>query len=425
MAREFLAIRTNPLGFLERMWQQYGDVVQFPIPSPPSYLVNDAEAIKRILVETPREFSKKTLQYRSLSLVTGEGLLVVDHDRWRTQRQLVQPAFHFATLDRLVEYVRVATDRFAQQWARPGIVDVDAAMMEAALEVVGKALFGTDLSADARQLTSATLDALDVVVGRARTPINPPSWIPTAGNRKLQRSLKILDSAVERILLERDPGNDMIDLLVAARDDEGHALDARGVRDEIVTFIVAGHETVASALTWAWGLLAEHPQIQRELNDELDAVLGGRAATMADLEALPFTRAVFDEALRLYPPAWLITRTSLVDATLAGRELPAGSLIIMSPYLLHRHPDVWTQPERFDPHRSFDRNAFIPFGNGLRLCIGRDFSYVEAVLMLANLASKFWMSYPAGEALPPYVPLVTMRPPNGLQLRVTPRAASR
>lgn len=425
MAREFLAIRRNPLAFLERMWKQYGDVVQFPIPSPPSYLVNDVESIRRILVEAPREYSKRTLQYRSLAMVTGEGLLVADHDRWRSQRQLVQPAFHVATLSRIVGYVDDVCARLISQWKRPGVVDLDAAMMEGALEIVGRALFGADLSADATELTAATLDALDVVVGRARTPVQLPGWLPTAGNRKLGRALATLDAAVESMIAARDSDASMLDALLAARDDEGHSLDHQGVRDEIVTFIVAGHETVASALTWTWGLLAEHPQVQRELHAELDAVLGGRFATIDDVESLPYARAVFDEALRLYPPAWLITRTSTSDDVLGGREIPAGSLIIMSPYLLHRHTDLWSHPEAFDPTRTFDRNAFIPFGNGLRLCIGRDFAYLEAVLMLANLAQHIWVSYPAGESLPTYVPLVTMRPPNGLRLRVTPREASR
>ena len=429
MAREFLSIRTNPLGFLQRAWQRYGDVVQFPIPSPPSYLVNDPAAVRRVLVEVPREYSKSTIQYRSLAAVTGNGLLVADHDRWREQRQLVQPAFHPGTLERVHDISEEIADRVAAQWSRPAVVDMDSAMMEAALEVVGHALFGADLSASASELTSATLAALDVVVGRARTPITPPSWVPTPGNRKLARSLNTLNAAVDQIIAERssvDAGSaDMLDLLLAG-------LDRESVRDEVVTFIVAGHETVASALTWTWALLAAHPEVQRQLHDELDSVLGGRAPSMEDVLALPYTRAVFDEALRLYPPAWLITRTALNDDELGGRDIPAGALIIMSPYLLHRHPDVWSDPESFNPTRTFDRNAFIPFGNGPRLCIGRDFAYIEAITLLAVLAQRGFVSYPGSgatkergsEGVPAYTPLVTMRPANGLHLRVTPRSVS-
>jgi cytochrome P450 len=210
-----------------------------------------------------------------------------------------------------------------------------------------------------------------------------------------------------------------------ARDDEGNALTETEIRDQIVTFIVAGHETVASALTWTFALLAENPEVLRTLQAEADAVLGGNAAQFADYQRLPYARAVIDETLRLYPPAWLITRNSLGDDLLGGYEVPEGSLIIMSPWLLHRHPDVWVNPDRFDPQRfmdgDIDRSAFIPFGAGPRQCIGRDFAYVEAVLLLASLIAHFDFEYPVGSMRPPAVPLVTMRPAHGLHLVVRSR----
>jgi cytochrome P450 len=217
----------------------------------------------------------------------------------------------------------------------------------------------------------------------------------------------------------------MLDLLMASHDDTGAGLSVTEIRDQVVTFIVAGHETVASALTWAWALLAEHPSVQRDLQDEADAVLGGRPATFADYGRLPLARAVFDEALRLYPPAWLITRKAEGADVLGGHEVPAGSLVILSPWLLHRHPDVWSEPDRFRPDRFLsgeaDRTAFIPFGAGLRQCIGRDFAYVEGVLMLASIASRCTVAYPEGCRPPHAEPLVTVRPVGGLSLRITPR----
>ena len=313
---------------------------------------------------------------------------------------------------------------------RPGsVVDVDAAMMHGALEVVGHALFGTDLSADADRLATATLSALDVVVARARVPVTPPAWVPTPANRKLRSSVDELDGAVRRMMDERrrsprEVPTDMLDLLMGSRDDTGAGLTVPEIRDQVVTFIVAGHETVASALTWAWALLAAHPQIQRDLQDESDAVLGGRPATFADYGRLPLARAVFDEALRLYPPAWLITRKALGDDTLGGHHIPESSLLILSPWLLHRHPAVWPQPETFRPERFLsgeaDRTAFIPFGAGLRQCIGRDFAYVEGVLMLAALAGRYTFAYPDGGGIPAAEPLVTVRPVGGLPLRDHP-----
>ena len=184
MLKAFSAIRRNPLAYLDSVWREYGDIVQFPIPRPPSYLVNDPEGVRRVLVANGRNYGKSTIQYRSLSLVTGEGLLVADTEPWRRQRPLVQPAFHHETLEHIVSHVDVAVQRMIARWDAmpPGsVVDVDAAMMHGALEVVGHALFGTDLSADADRLATATLSALDVVVARARVPVTPPAWVPDAG----------------------------------------------------------------------------------------------------------------------------------------------------------------------------------------------------------------------------------------------------
>jgi cytochrome P450 len=217
----------------------------------------------------------------------------------------------------------------------------------------------------------------------------------------------------------------MLDLLIDSRDDAGSGLGVEEIRNQVVTFIVAGHETVASALTWAWALLAEHPEIQRELQAESDAVLAGRPAGFADYARLPFARAVLDEALRLYPPAWLITRKALGSDVLGGHDIPGSALVILSPWLLHRHPDVWSAPEEFRPDRfvsgEADRTSFIPFGAGLRQCIGRDFAYVEGVLMLAAIAGRYDVSYPDGHGVPRSEPLVTVRPVGGLPVRVRRR----
>ena len=434
MLGSFGAIRKNPLAYLDSVWRTYGDVVQFPVPKPPSYLVNDPDGVRSVLVTNARSYGKSTIQYSALSLVTGEGLLSADTAEWKRQRPMVQPAFHRETLTTIVSHVATAAERIIEDWnalTEGAVVDIDAAIMNAALEVVGHALFGSDLSTDADVLTTATLDALDVVIARARVPITPPAWVPTPGNRKLSSSVAALDRAVHSMLDSRgvrEVPADMLDLLITARDDEGHALTETEIRDQVVTFIVAGHETVASALTWTFALLAENPEVMRLLQAEADAVLGGNAAQFADYQRLPYARAVIDETLRLYPPAWLITRNSLGDDVLGGFEVPEGSLIIMSPWLLHRHPGVWANPDRFDPQRfidgEIDRSAFIPFGAGPRQCIGRDFAYVEAVLLLSSLVAHFDLEYPAGQQRPPAVPLVTMRPANGLHLRVRARSGA-
>ncbi|MFA7323960.1 MAG: cytochrome P450 [Candidatus Nanopelagicales bacterium] len=433
MLPAFAAIRRNPLGYLNDVWRTYGDVVQFPIPRPPSYLVSHPDAIRRVLVERPREYSKETIQYRALSLVTGNGLLTANDPPWKRHRLMLQPAFHPRQLGPWVGEVERGATRLVGNWQALDagtVVDVERAMLQVGLETVGRALFTEDLSGEAAKLTDASLAALEVVVARARVPITPPAWLPTPANRRLQAANGTLDTAVSRLLADRRLGQaphapDVLDLLISARDDNAQPLAEREIRDEIVTFIVAGHETVAAALTWSWALLAAHPQVQAALQAEVDAVVTDAPLTLEDLARLPFARACVDEALRMYPPAWLISRKSLRADELGGARIPAGALIIMSPWIAHRHPDFWDAPDTYRPQRFMDggaaRHAFIPFGNGLRLCIGRDFAYAEAVALIARIASRFTLQYPRGKQIPAADPSVTMRPIGGLHLSVTPR----
>ena len=439
MVRSVGAIRRDPLAFLCRVRAEYGPVVQFPVPRPATYLVSDPEAVRRVLVTNARGYGKRTPQYSSLSLVTGEGLLTADTDEWRLQRPLLQPAFHRSSLDLVAGHVRSAVSRLVERWrwVDGHVVDVDAAMMRLALEVVAASLFGSDLSADAERLSTATLDALHAVVQKARNPLPAPLAMPTPTNLVLRRAVAELDAAVDAMLIDRarrplatgDAPRDLLDLLLAAYDDDS-AQAHRHVRDQVITFIVAGHETVASALTWAWALLGTHPDALAELRSEAAAL--DVSPTFDDLDRLPYTSAVMDEVLRLYPPAWLVTRRSLAPDTLAGVEVPADALVIISPWIVHRDPRAWPSPERFDPSRFLDVDgrrrrdavaspAYLPFGAGPRLCIGRDMALLEATLVLASLVSEVDLE-PVGE-LPRAVPLVTIRPDHGLPMRLRLRRA--
>jgi cytochrome P450 len=438
MLRAFHQIRHDPLDYLVRTSAQFGPIVQFPIPRPPSYLIADAHAARRVLVSHARSYDKQTLQYSALSLVTGEGLLTSDGQVWRRQRRLVQPAFHHEAIHAVGDHVAQALIRLDRSWARlpqrGAIVDVDEMLMRVTLEVVGASLFGADLSDAAHRLTDATLSALDVVIARARVPLAPPSWVPTPNNRKLARAVRTLDEAVTAMVEQRGQQNarsrpaDMLDLLLAP-DADGDRLSTAEVRDQVVTFIVAGHETVASALTWALWLISGDDSVQEALAEEARSVLGDAPVAMADAARLPWARAVLDEALRLYPPAWLITRRSLSADELGGREIPAGSLIITSPYLIHRDPVAWPDPHRFDPTRFLDVSTrggdvavhYWPFGAGPRLCIGREFALAEGTLLLAGLARRVRVTRDRGVPQPRAVPLVTIRPDKGLPLVVTRR----
>ena len=438
MLRAFGLIRADPLQYLVDTAAQFGPVSQFPIPRPPSYLAADAASARRVLVTNARSYGKRTLQYSALSLVTGEGLLTSDGDTWRRQRRLVQPAFHHEAIAAVGAHVADALARLDRRWrqlpVRGAIVDIDDVLMRATLEIVGSSLFGTDLAGDAHRLTTATLAALDVVVARARVPLTPPAWIPTPGNRTLRSAVHTLDDAVAGMLAQRagEPiGSrqpDMLDLLLAP-DAEGDRLSVTEIRDQVVTFIVAGHETVASALTWAMWLLSGDEIAQERVAAEVETVIGDRPITIEDAARLPFTRAVLDETMRLYPPAWLVTRRAEAADELDGREIPTGSLVILSPYLVHRDPQVWADPDRFDPSRFLDSTTrgggaaanYWPFGAGPRLCIGREFALAEGVLLLAGITRRVRVSREPGLRAPRAIPLVTIRPDAGMPLVVTRR----
>ncbi len=438
MLRAVPAIRRDPLAFLEGVVAHHGDLVAFPMPRTPVLLVNTPGGARRVLQDNHRGYGKQTVQYAALGLVTGAGLLTTDGDVWRRRRRIAQPAFHHGRLDAVAEQAAAAGTAMATSWeAAPGsVVDVDRAALRTMLEVVGRTLFAADLATDGERVVEAVDAALQAVVERARSPLPAvlPGWLPTPSQRRLRAAVATLDDACLGVVRRRraaglgEADADVLALLLRAADAEG-GLDEREVRDELVTLVIAGHETVASCLTWALLLLARHPAVQDRLAAELAELPEGRAPGWADLGALPYTRAVVDEALRLYPPAWVVTRRALEDDVVDGVVVPAGTLVLLSPWLLHRRPESWPDPLRFDPGRFLGTDAsrgaprgdYVPFGAGPRLCIGRDVALVQAVLILATLLRGRRVDHP-DVAGPVHVDaLVTLRPRGGLPLRLVPR----
>jgi cytochrome P450 len=438
MIRAVPGIRRDPLAFLARTVARYGDLVAFPMPRTPVLLVNTPTAAHRVLVANHRGYTKHTAQYSSLAMVTGQGLLTSDGEIWRRSRRIAQPAFHRSTLDVVARAAVSAAASLQTTWtaAPGGVVDVEQACLSATMSVIGRTLFGSDLHGRGEDLIRAVLDALDVVVRRVRTPAPVPAWLPTPGNRALARANSALDGASARLVAERRSAagqrdDDLLGLLLAAVGEE--LIEARQLRDELVTMVIAGHETVATSLAWTLHLLATHPEAQQRLHHELDDVVGaagaGRDPAWADLGDLPWTRAVVDESLRLYPPAWVVSRKAVADDVLDEIPVPAGTLVIISPWLLHRREQDWARPDVFDPTRFVGRadraagGSYLPFGAGPRLCIGRDFALVESVLMLATLLRRHRVE-PAGSGDGSVVEvdaLVTMRPRGGLPLRLRSR----
>jgi len=415
MLRNIRKITTDPLTYLEATWSEFGDVVQFPIPKPATYLVSSPEGAKEVLVNQHNETSKQTLQYNNLSLVTGEGLLTADTQAWRPRRRMLQPAFHKEMIALSEHHIAAGLAKLDSNWLEqtamgPAIVDIDHAMMSLALEITCGALFGIDVNDDVDEITSATLTALHGVVARARNPISLPLLIPTPANLKMKRAIKRLDKAVEAILVSREldklpdqaPIRDMLDVLLDP--DLETPLTKQQIRDEIATFIVAGHETVASALTWAWHLLVTNPdELQKLKQDPARAPL------------------VFDESLRLYPPAWVITRRTLSDITVDDVLIPAHSLVIVSPWLVHRNPKVWENPDAFIPDRFLSGSpqlGYLPFGSGARLCIGKEMARLEGAKILAHIATT-WNIEAIHTSPVPIDASVTLRPVSGMPVRIS------
>jgi len=414
MLRNLKNIQRNPLEFLEQTWREHGDVVQFPVPRPATYMVSSPEGARDVLVNHHKVMSKRTVQYTTLSLVTGEGLLTADTQAWKPVRRQLAPAFHHEMIALTQRHVMQALERLDSRWLQltsegSALVDIDHAMMTLALEITGAALFGSDLTDDAHSIGQATLRALHGVVLRARNPLPIPLSLPTPNNRGMRSAIKELDSAVHRIVTARRahplpvgaPPRDMLDVLLDQ--DVENPLSFQQVRDEVATFIVAGHETVASALTWTWHLL-------------------GNSTYESDLLRNKPMRAgmVFDEALRLYPPAWVITRRTREAIKVAGHDVPANAMVIISPWVVHRHSQVWQTPSSFLPDRFNDGPpmlGYIPFGAGPRLCIGRDMARLEASLVIEHIAQK-WHISPIHHSEIPIDASVTLRPQGGLPMRL-------
>lgn len=436
MARAFRSVRADPLSFLVEVSERYGDLVAFPVPGAPALLLNDPADVRRVLQTSARHWGKQTVQYAALARVTGPGLLASSEASWIEHRRLAAPAFHHHRLEAVGDQVRAAAD--AAITARLGAcssaagssgasVDVAALTHRIGLDAVGRALFSADLSDQAQRLLDATSDAARLVVRLGRSVMPTAARAPTPTNLRLRRTRRRLDEISAEIVEQRrargrssaagSHGEDLLGLLL-----DSDLTDAE-IRHELVTMVIAGHETVAAALAWTLMLLAEDQPAQDRLRAEL-ASHPGPVPMLGHRDRLPWTRAVVDEALRLFPPAWALSRRSHQADVIGGREVPAGTMVVVSPWLLHRRDDSWPDPLAFRPERFLDpaagRSGYLPFGQGPRLCIGREFALGEMVLVLSRLLATHRVAVPQGWTRPAAQARVAVHPRGGMPLVVTP-----
>lgn len=427
-----LSLRRNTLGLLQRLAHEYGDIVCFPLLyGQTRVLLNHPDFVEEVLVRQQPKFIKGVALQKAAIRLLGQGLLTSEGELWRRQRRLVQPSFHHAQLAEYAADMIALTEQHTREWRAGDVRDINAEMMALTLEIAVKTLFGARMRSEAKRVGNAVTTLMRYQIHRLRTPLKIPEQWPTPTNLRANRAYAYLDSVVFRIIDAHlnDPGErrDVLSLLRSALDEDGSQMSRQQLRDEVMTLFIAGHETTALATAWTWYLLARHPEAEARLYEELGRVLAGSTPSLDALEMLPFLKAVIHESLRLYPPAYVIQRTSLEPLCFAGYYFPANTTFIMSQWVMHRDPRYFDAPEAFRPERWLTERAsrlpayaYFPFGGGPRRCIGQGFAIMEASLLIALLAQRFRFRLVSAEKTSPE-PLITLRARPGIRLRLEVR----
>jgi cytochrome P450 len=416
------------LGFYKNCADEYGDVVRIHLAHVPVYLLVHPRDIETVLVSNAAKFTKSQ-DYRALARVLGQGLLTSEGDFWKRQRGLIQPAFHRQNILGYAEVMTRAADRMLDSWKERGERNIHEDLMRVTLEIVGQCLYGAEVTDAAERVGHA----MEVVTGRfivnASLAMLFRFDIPVRFAIQEWRAIRELNEIIGGIIAERrssgQPREDLLDMLLRARDADGNPMSDAQLRDEVMTLFLAGHETTAIALSWACYLVAQNPNIEAKLVEELQAVLGGRVPTPEDLPRLRYTEMVIKEAMRLYPAVWGIGRRAIEDCELGGYHVPAGSNIFILQWRTQRDSRFFPDPERFDPERwredpvrsgKIPRFAYFPFGGGPRVCVGASFAMMEATLLLAMIQQRFHLEIVRGHPIELFAS-VTLRPKYGIRMK--------
>jgi cytochrome P450 len=419
----FFQYTRDPLTFLPQAIRTYGDVIGLRFFRFRIYFLNHPDVIEELLVAQARKFGKGRVLKANQRLF-GKGLLTSEGDFWLRQRRLAQPAFHRARIASYAEAMVQYAQKLTGTWMHGEERDVHAEMMGLTLQIVGKTLFGAEVSREVQEV-GHSLQALMELNSDFRRLMLVPAWLPTLTNIRAELAIRRLDRIIYKIIREgRTSGEDrgdLLSLLLRAQDDDGSHMSDAQLRDEALTIFLAGHETTAVALSWTWWLLDQHPEIEAKLHAELNLILRGRTPTLDDLPSLRYTEHVITESMRLYPPAWGMARMALEDTELAGYRVRKGSGVTVSQWAVHRDPRWYEAPLEFRPERwegdlakRIPRFAYFPFGGGPRQCIGNAFALMETTLVLATIAQQFRFRIVPHH---PVVPIasITLRPRYGIR----------
>ena len=426
-------LQTDTLGFVMKIAEEMGDFCLLKVGFWDIYFVNHPDYIQHVFLDNWKNYGRDTFQFNNFARVTGKGMLTTHGDYWQQQRRLAQPGFHKSKLDGMAQQMASAIDRMHGRWndqleGQDSIqVDLDSEMLRLGLEIVGSALFSINFTQDSAVLSQEILSMMQYVVYRSQNLLAPPTWVPTPRNVRFNQTLR----KVNRIIFDLIEGrrqstaqhNDLLSLFLDGRDANGQPLPNQAIRDEIITMIIAGYETVASGMGWMWSTLSRYPKVEAKIREEIATVNGSVSSQIVNEH--PYSSAAINEVFRLYPPSWLITRKTQSADKIGPYEVPAGAITVVCPYAIHRHASFWPQPNRFDPDRyladyaNFKKYAYIPFGGGPHLCIGRPFAKLEAGLTLIQTLKQFKLT-PIEAQTPSVNAQVTLRPKDRLLMDIRP-----
>lgn len=431
------ALLKDPFTFMVQAREQYGDIYRLDLGVANMVVLNHPRHAQHVLLDHAHNYRKGGALWDTLRTLLGNGLVVSEGDFWLRQRRMMQPQFHRKRLAALTDLMASAIDEVLASWeptaAAATPFDLSTAFNHVTMKVIVRTLFGAALTTrEMDEVAEAMSFALDYVM-RGVVTSALPAWVPVPGKRRYQQAIATFDEIIYRIIAacrENDGAdNHLLAMLLNSVDEEtGERMSDEQLRDEVATLFLAGYETTSIALSWAFDYLTQHPEVMRKLQAEVDSVLEGRQPTFADLPRLEYARMVLQESMRLRPPAWFVPRTAVEDDEIDGYAIPAGTEVLSLTYIYHRHPAEWPDPERFDPERfaperSNDRHKFawVPFGAGQRMCIGRDFSLMEGQLALAMVMQRYQVSAVAGHIAQPQL-TTTLRPKGGIMVKLAKRA---
>ncbi|MGC1306243.1 MAG: cytochrome P450 [Phormidesmis sp.] len=429
-------LQAQPLEFIGDLWHEYGDLVRVPIlPGFNIFIAMHPDHMEHILTTHAERYEKPDFFLKPMGEVQGKGLFSSEGAFWQQQRRLIQPAFQQKQLAKLHSVMLSCVQSLLQDWSRKPvgeIVNIADEMTRLTLKIVSLTLFSVDISDDSNQLRESLRVATAQVFYRLTNPLMPPTWVPTKSNRQFRAAKQTIDEVVLEIIRARRQNPieevDLLAMLLAARDEDGEGMSDRQLLDEIITLINAGHETTATSLAWTWHLLGTHPDAMVQMQAEVDAVLQGDVPTFENLPKLKYTRRVFDESLRLRPPTLgLAPRAALEEDEIQGYYVPKGTIFNLAFYFTLRHPDFWENPGQFDPDRFLPERsqhrpkyAYMPWGAGPHVCIGKNFAVMESLMILSAIAQQFHVTLEPNQPIE-IDPRFTLRPKYGIKVTVSPR----